>query len=291
LRDDLENRMPSEVPFLKESNFLAVTSGDDIESVKFTIRETSLGRLMNFNETITYIDNEAPYTAFGDENELFESKLLIEHNYRITTEAYSEDDANGALLASKQVYVSLYDFGVKFGLDLQIIDSDTKELLQEINLNEHPVISAEIFKDRNLTYLVSDGTTIYDSVISGGFLSLDDETGNIATGYQWFTELKTSSDFSFQNGTYKVSVVPDVVHNFLKRPVFTNIWKFNIIDADKVSDTLGDKMIVFPTITKGLITIDNSDREDIATVSVMAINGKRIVQKPINDAPAQIKQR
>lgn len=62
------------------------------------------------------------------------------------------------------------------------------------------------------------------------------------------------------------------------------------IDPDGLVDdnSIGDKMLAFPTLTDGRISIANPEEEEIAIVTVAAINGKRIALKAIHDNPKEI---
>ncbi len=65
----------------------------------------------------------------------------------------------------------------------------------------------------------------------------------------------------------------------------------NYSDSEGVSETEIEstgKIITYPTLTTGKITIDNPNQEQIATVSVAAMNGKRISLLPIYDNPSEV---
>lgn len=149
---------PAIVPFLKKWSIVAKVEGEDIESVKFTLTSTSGGGIQGLGFKNTFIDNEPPYSAFGDENGIFETFFSEDPYFAIVATPYTEDNAQGTELQGASSYFSTIDYNNELGPTLQIIDKETNEVLVETTAEESKTVDYNLVKDKSIFLQFSKGT-------------------------------------------------------------------------------------------------------------------------------------
>ncbi len=101
------------------------------------------------------------------------------------------------------------------------------------------------------------------------------------------------------NGSTTTYEFEDTVEQQITIPLevgINDITINGILDCGTGTDTVDlvveseeiDKIVLFPTVTTGKITIDNNQRHQIASISVTSISGNRLALKAFHDNPAQI---
>jgi len=201
---------------------------------------------------------------------------------------------------------------------MQSLDVSNNIVLETLDIGLTDIQEIDLSKNTKLKMFIADGNKcsrinvtqnreLEHLSIYLGTVSQIDLSQNIALNYLYLEEIKISMLDINNNVQLERLVSVDNTNLFC-----IEVWDINFAeshadwskedftsysfdcarsDADGVVQDeveISDKMVLLSTITKGEIAINNPNKDEIATVSVAALNGTTIASLPIHDIPREI---
>ncbi len=243
----------------------------------------------------TRVENEEPFSLFGDVDSNYNAKTLPEGTYSLTVTPYSEANKKGKkglpLTITFNVEFIKGDFLISVAT---MVDADTKNTLASLFTFNKTQIDKAYIDTNNVNILVEPSTEFIKSV----YLALQGPADNF-NSFVWPSHTMTENVLPFALfgdlngdlngkslavGNYQLTATPYTGINGTGKAGYGQRFEFEIIDTSVTEKTIGQGLIgpvnigaqVFPNPAFGSTTIKVADGARDWKVTVVDVYGKNI---------------
>ena len=227
------------------------------------------------------IENQAPYTFFGDANGMFNTRNFPPGLYDITATVFPQPNGNGEPIFSqigRFVINSEDEYVVTL---IRIVEAATQTEIANMDFAETgTIIDSAVTPTDNATIVVNWECDVFNSCPSSVLLELNGPiTASQIENVRPYTLFGDSGGIfngrALPEGVYTLKITPyngpDATGNAIQ--IITR--EFQIID----SQSTNLKSILYPNPTKSVVHLDTGETT-IQAVSVIDMNGREVMQVP-----------